>query len=196
MKKDTKIAIAVAGSVVAAAVLVVVFRKQIKKVFGGYKWFDEGLNWYRDEKTRATVNRLHPKAIDDFKEFISRVEKELGLQVIATSGYRSWEKQAELRRLNPKNARAGYSSHNYGFALDVNVMKNNNIVLRKSSSKEAWNKSGVVGIAKKMGFKWGGDFPSYHDPVHFYIEPKGMNTSQLRSLYLAGKRDSRGYVKI
>lgn len=195
MKKDTKIALGVAGGIIATVTLVYVFRKQIKSVFGGYKWFDKSLKWYRDTKTRNIVETLHPKARKDFKEFISKVEKKLGLQVIATSGYRTWAKQAELHRHNPSNATAGNSSHNYGFALDINVLdKNGKNILRKSSSKSQWINSGIVPMAKKMGFKWGGDFSNYHDPIHFYLEP--MDRAAMKKRYLAGKKDSKGYVKL
>jgi hypothetical protein len=199
MKRSTKIWIGVGAGVLIAGVLVFAFRNPIKrglkKTFKGYKWFDTGLKWYRDSKTRAIVENLHPKIVDDFKEFISRVEKELGLQVIATSGYRSWEKQAELHKQNPKNASAGNSSHNYGFALDLNVLdKNGNNILRMATPKSSWENSGIVRIAKDMGFKWGGDFRGYYDPVHFYKEP--MSREQMKNLYLAGKKDSKGYIKI
>lgn len=166
-----------------------------KSTFGGYKWFDDGLRWYQDQNTKNIVENLHPKARTKFKEFISRVEKETGLRIIATSGYRTWEHQARLKLENPSNASAGNSSHNYGFALDVNVMDSNgNIILRKASSDQEWEKSGIVKIAKSMGFKWGGDFSDYHDPIHFYLEP--VSRTEMKNRYLAGKKDSRGYVNL
>jgi hypothetical protein len=194
--------IGVGTAVVISVVLLYVFRDKaktlVKETLGGQKWFDESLKWYRDSKTKDIVNTLHPKFRDKVKEFFSRVEKELGLQVFATSGYRDFAKQQKLWEENNKNAKAGFSDHNYGFAVDVNVIdpKTNKIILRKSSSSADWEKSGIVKISKDMGFKWGGGgaFGNYHDPVHFYISP--MTTAEMYALNKQGKVDSNGYVLV
>jgi len=171
-----------------------------KENLGGFKWFDESLKWYRDSKTKDIVDKLHPKFRDKVKEFFSRVEKELGLQMYGTSGLRTFEEQAKLYKENSSNAKVGYSGHNYGFAVDVNVIdpKTGKVILRKSSTSEDWEKSGVVKIAKDMGFKWGGGgaFKGYHDPVHFYVDPNGMSTAQLLALNNNGKVDAQGYVLV
>lgn len=190
------------GGMVTFTVLTLIFlyRDAIKKIaketLSGNKWFDETLSWYRDLKTKNIVNNLHPKYKDIIKEFFSRVEKELGLQIIATSGYRTFEQQERLYRENNQNAKAGFSSHNYGFAIDINVLKNGKTFLRKASSNDAWNNSGVVKIASDMGLKWGGggNFGSYHDPVHFYIEPNNLKTKDMYALKTGGKVDEDGYV--
>lgn len=200
MDKKTKIwLISLGVGTVVLGTLAYLYRNELKKsiknTLGGYKWFDDALAWYQDGKTRDIVETLHPKARRKFKEFISRVEKELGLRVIATSGYRTWEKQAELKKENDDNASAGDSSHNYGFALDINILDaNGKNILKKASSDSDWINSGVVGIAKEMGFKWGGDFASYHDPIHFYLEP--LSRSEMKSRYLAGKKDNKGYIDL
>lgn len=194
--------IGVGTAVVISVVLLYVFRDKaktlVKETLGGQKWFDESLKWYRDSKTKDIVETLHPKFRDKVKEFFSRVEKELGLQVFATSGYRDFAKQQQLWEENHKNAKAGFSDHNYGFAVDVNVIdpKTNKVILRKSSSSADWEKSGIVKIAKDMGFKWGGGgaFGNYHDPVHFYIAP--MTTAEMYALNKQGKVDSNGYVLV
>jgi|TARA_R110000803_G_scaffold25320_7_gene60520 peptidoglycan L-alanyl-D-glutamate endopeptidase CwlK len=194
-KKSTKIILGVALISIVLLVLQNPIKKALKSSLGGYKWFDESLKWYRDEKTKNIVETLHPKIVDEFKEFISRVEKELGLQIIATSGYRTWKKQAALKKANPKNAAAGDSDHNYGFALDINVLnKDGKNILRKATSKKKWEDSGIVKMAKNMGFKWGGDFSNYHDPIHFYKQP--ISKGEMKREYLAGNIDNKGYIKI
>jgi hypothetical protein len=109
-------------------------------------------------------------------------------------------KQAQLHAENPQNAKAGYSAHNYGFAVDVNVIdpKTNKVILKKSSSTADWEKSGVVKVAREMGLKWGGGgaFGSYHDPVHFYIEPKGLKTMDMLAIKNQGKIDNQGYILV
>jgi len=64
----------------------------------------------------------------------------------------------------------------------------------KKHSVSDWKSSGIVDMAKDMGFKWGGDFSGYHDPIHFYLEP--LKRSKMKSRYLAGKKDSSGYIEI
>jgi len=190
------------GVALVGVVLIFVYRNKLKKLakstLGGQKWFDESVKWYRDAQTKQKVDSLHPKFIPIVKEFFSRIEKELGLQMFATSGYRDFQKQAQLYAENNQNAKAGYSSHNYGFAVDVNVInpKTGSIVLNKASSDDAWNKSGIIKIANEMGIKWGGgkNFGSYHDPIHFYIDPAPRE--KLLSLHNAGKVDSNGYVLV
>jgi len=194
----------IGGGLALAVIGVVLYmnRAKVKQIakeeLVGFKWFDESLKWYRNNKTKDIVDKLHPQYRNKVKEFFSRVEKELGLQMYATSGLRTFEEQAKLHKENPQNAKAGFSDHNYGFAVDVNVIdpKTGKIILKKANSSADWEKSGVVKIAKDMGFKWGGGsaFGGYHDPIHFYIDPKGMKGGQLLALYNSGKVDNNGYV--
>lgn len=194
-------------SVVSIAVASYIYRDNLKsffkKTFGGEsskKSFDENLSWWRDLNTKSIVENLHPKFRNKIAEFFSRVERELGLRMFATSGYRDFNKQAQLHAENPSNAKPGYSSHNYGFAIDLNVIdpKTGKIILKKANSTAEWEKSGIVKIARELGLQWGGGgaFGSYHDPIHFFIEPKGMESSELLALHNQGKVDNQGYVLV
>jgi hypothetical protein len=188
------------GVALVGVALIFVYRNKLKGVakstFGGQKWFDESLNWYRNNESRAKVETLHPKFKPLVKEFFSRIEKQLGLQMYATSGYRDYQKQAQLYAENNKNAKPGFSSHNFGFAVDALPMKNGVFVLNKASSDKAWRDSGIVKIAEEMGLKWGGggNFGDYHDPIHFYIEP--VSRDEMRALVSKGKVDNGGYVLV
>jgi hypothetical protein len=166
-----------------------------KETLGGQKWFDASLKWWRNSKTKTAIEKLHPSVRDKFAKFFADVERKLGLQMIATSGTRTDEEQALLNKENPANAKAGLSDHNYGFALDINVLdKSGKVILRKASPKAEWEKSGVIAIAKQHGINWGGDFKSYADNVHFYDEANGKTTAQMLALKNSGKVDSQGYV--
>ena len=69
------------------------------------------------------------------------------------------------------NARAGYSFHNYGLALDVVPLE----LLRllnwgdnphdQARANALWAKLGAIG--KAIGFRWGGEFKSRPDRPHF-----------------------------
>jgi peptidoglycan L-alanyl-D-glutamate endopeptidase CwlK len=146
------------------------------------------------DENRKRVMTLHPNARLKFAEFISKVQ-EKGYLVVITSGYRDFEKQAQLHKENSNNAKAGYSNHNYGYAIDINILdpKTGDTLLRKASSVADWEKSGIVAIAKKLGLEWGGDFKNYHDPIHFQM-PREKTTAQMLALVNDGKVDKDGYV--
>ena len=96
------------------------------------KYFNNKYRWYKDEHTRNLVNKLHPKYRGRVAEFFSKIEDELGYTAYATSGYRSFNEQESLHNQNSNNAKAGFSSHNFGFAVDVNIKdKNGKIFLSK-----------------------------------------------------------------
>lgn len=113
------------------------------------------------------IAQLNKQVRFKFEKFIERVEKETDYNVIITSGYRTFAEQQKQYEADPENnPKPGRSMHNYGLALDINAVSGTSY-LRKSSSIAAWEKSGIPKIAREMGFTWGGDFKTYHDPVHF-----------------------------
>ena len=109
---------------------------------------------------------------DIFEEFIYRIHSETPYYVYITSSYRSTEKQRELYKQNSKNAKPGTSPHEFRRAIDINLIGINGRI-RKWHSKEIWKKTGIPTIAEEMGFRWGGNFKNYHDPVHFEVRQPG-----------------------
>ncbi len=107
-----------------------------------------------------------------FAELIQTIHRETPYLVYVTSGYRSTEHQRQLYKVNSKNARPGTSPHEHRRAIDINLIGVRGYV-RKADSKETWLKTGVPQIAKKLGFRWGGNFKYYHDPVHFDVRNPG-----------------------
>lgn len=180
------------GAIALVTLAIVYFlRKPSSK---GAKYFSESDEWYQDANNKKIVNNLHPDAVPKFKDFLSRVEKELGYVALLTSGYRTWEEQEKLKAKDSRNASAGTSSHNYGFALDMNFKKDGKNVLRMATPTADWEKSGILNVAKDMGLLWGGTFTGYQDRVHFYYEP--VSRDKMKELYLAGKKDEKGYIKL
>ena len=129
----------------------------------------------------AHINELHPAVQDRFRELIAAVESS-GYNEVITSGYRTFEKQAALYKENPANAQPGRSAHNYGLALDINLQQGVNL-WRKASAKAAWEQTGVPAIAKRLGFRWGGDFTSSYDPVHVDVLPSATAAAYMDRLY-------------
>jgi hypothetical protein len=175
--------------VVGLAFYIIFRQKKPTRDYTKYKW-------YKNESGRKIVESLHPKFKPLVKEWMSKVEDELGLEIFPTSGYRTYDEQVALHNANPSNARPGYSNHNFGTAIDVNVMKDGVITVRKMDTLDKWKKSGVTELAKKEGILWYGKHGTYHDPVHFHVDLNGLTTAQLREKYLAGKVDANGYVLV
>lgn len=137
-----------------------------------------------DPEQEAYIVQLHEFARPYFRALIREIERQTGWKVVITSGHRTFAKQAQLYAENSQNAQPGSSYHNYGMAFDVNLVKNG-IRIRKASPKSEWEATGAPAIARAMNFVWGGDFPNYHDPVHFDLrkilyQKYGYNTNSLK----------------
>ena len=112
------------------------------------------------------LSTLNPQKAPLFIKFLNRVKKELGYDVIITRSYCSIFHQNELHTANKSNSTGGLSSHQYGFALDVNFIKGKTN-LKKATAKKVWEASGIPQIARECGLRWGGDFDGYFDPIHY-----------------------------
>jgi hypothetical protein len=126
----------------------------------------------RNEAYLLEINKLNAPASATFNAFIHQIESKTDWHVLIVSGYRDVEKQAMLKKMNPKNAEAGKSKHNFGKAIDICVFRRNVLFTKwlvKSSSKQAWEASQITEIAKAYKLNWGGNFSHYHDPVHFEV---------------------------
>ena len=130
------------------------------------KMANEILNDKFKVNNQKYINNLNKVAIPIFSNFLNDIIK-MGFAVYISSGYRDSAKQAQLKKDNPKNASAGFSTHEYGIALDLNLVKDGKWI-NKSSPLNDWINTGVVRLAKeKYNFRWGGDFTGYKDPIHF-----------------------------
>ena len=155
--------------------LVIGFGVVIMVVGGYFAYFDFLLpiQWRRNNQLQLSrIHETKPSSASLFRHFIEDVEAETGWKVFITSGLRSSEEQAALKRLNAKNASAERSKHVLGLAIDLNLVQRQWFGyqrLTKVCNRGRWKVSGVLRIADRHGLKWGGDFSSYYDPVHFEI---------------------------
>jgi peptidoglycan L-alanyl-D-glutamate endopeptidase CwlK len=89
------------------------------------------------------------------------------------------------------NAKGGSSFHNYGLAVDIVLLIDNdgNGSYESASwdTKKDSDKDGIsdwlecVAIFKKYGWEWGGDWKRFNDAPHFQ-KTFGYTTAQLRKL--------------
>ncbi len=160
--KTVIIGVSVAGLILGAFFL----RKKLKDAAKGL------INYAFSKEQEHYLSELNPKYQIVFRKWIADVESNLGYKVLITDGYRSFAESAKLKLDNPGNAAPGLSMHNYGVALDINlVSKKDGSIIKKASSDTAWRNTGIVKTAEKYGLKWGGGgaFGNYDDTVHFEI---------------------------
>ena len=128
---------------------------------------DQAVKFFLNMDHKLFINDLNPAVQNKFTNLIQAIQ-DRGYNVLITSGYRSFKKQSDLHQENKKNAKPGYSLHNYGLAIDLNLQKGVKL-WKKNTDRQAWIDTGIPDLAKKLGFRWGGDFKSYYDPIHFDI---------------------------
>lgn len=133
------------------------------------------------------IGAVHNSIYNLMKQIVERCHKR-GVYVLFTQGMRTKEEQAKLYGqgrtgyfYNGKdysqpskplvtNAKPGESIHNYGLALDFAIIKNGSEVVWNTTAdfdkdgKADWLE--VVEEAKKLGFKWGGDWTTFRDYSH------------------------------
>ncbi len=167
MKREW-IPIAIAGTLALALVGVgFYFRKQIKKVA------EDTFNFIFNDNITYHINQLNPAVKLKFAQFIDKIQK-MGYKVQINSSYRSFARQHDIKYnsndsdFDPSAGAPGYSAHNYGLALDLQVSKNGK-TYGKSTSDAEWYTTGIPQLAQSMGFRWGGTAfgTSYQDAVHF-----------------------------
>lgn len=120
-------------------------------------------------KSEARINKLNPIVANKTRELIKKAHAE-GINIIIVQGLRTMEEQANLyaqgRTKAGKivtNAKAGYSFHNYGIAIDFCLLADDGVnVLWTVNDK--WRR--VAEIGKSLGFDWGGDWISFKDYPH------------------------------
>lgn len=112
------------------------------------------------------VNDLLPEVKEKMEKMIQICDI-LGMPIRVTSGFRSIEEQNRLYAQGRTtagaivtNARGGESDHNFGKAFDI--------VFRKTGYEGDWEF--VSKIGKQLGLKWGGDWKTFIDKPHFYID--------------------------
>jgi peptidoglycan L-alanyl-D-glutamate endopeptidase CwlK len=157
----------------------------------------ENQNKVWDSVSERNIEKLHPKVRDKAREFINKVEKDLGIKIRATSTLRTYEEQNKLYAQGRTtkggivtNAKGGQSNHNFGTALDVVPIVNGQPDWKTTA--DTWSKIAVIG--KGLGFQWGGDWKGLVDKPHFEMQ-FGNTLAQLRQKYESGQKDG-DYVKL
>ncbi|WP_085521450.1 peptidoglycan-binding protein [Tuberibacillus sp. Marseille-P3662] len=140
------------------------------------------------DRSVRNMGDVHPLVEKKTKEVIRQAYNE-GIYVQISSGFRSFDEQAELYAQGRTtggnvvtNAEPGESVHNYGFAVDY-------FLTSDYGNKALWSVNDdwcrVAEIAKSLGFEWGGDWTSFKDYPHLQLT-EGLTWQDLQ----AGRRPS------
>jgi hypothetical protein len=118
----------------------------------------------------ALLSELDPVARPSFRKFFDTLKnKYSGYKAIVNDVRRTWEESYNLKIANPLNAAPGFSQHNYGLAIDINIETPASTTKRTllKKVKAPWIEEGINKVATDAGLRWGGDFKNYIDCVHF-----------------------------
>lgn len=113
------------------------------------------------------IQKMDPSVRNTVRVFLKEIEA-MGYEPVIRDSTRTYKEQQYYKKINPKNASAGSSSHEKGIAIDLDVYKNGK-VLSKKTLKSVWISSGVPQLAEDYGMNWGGNFKNYADNNHFYF---------------------------
>ena len=166
MKKEVYIYGGIALGVAALIFLIYKKTKSVEKSITVNAMVNDKISAKYAAANKKFLDSLNPAERSTFINFINDIQK-LGYAVVITSAARSTADQVKQKKANSKNATPGFSTHEYGIALDINLVKDGKWI-NKDSSLDTWRKTGVVDLAlKKYNMRWGGTFAGYLDPVHF-----------------------------
>lgn len=113
----------------------------------------------------AHIQSMDPAIRSTVRDFFKDIEA-LGYTPKIRDSVRTYEQQAYYKKLDKRNAAPGHSSHETGFAIDLDIYKNGK-VLSKRTPRSFWVTSGIPKLAKEYGIIWGGNYKGYADNNHF-----------------------------
>tara|TARA_R100000808_G_scaffold260_3_gene1568 strand:+ start:3005 stop:3565 length:561 start_codon:yes stop_codon:yes gene_type:complete len=150
------------------------------------------LRFILDARSKKAIESLNKKVQPEFIKLMQIAKargKIYGVDIKAISGHRSYFEQQTLYakgRTRPGNiityAKAGYSRHNFGLALDLGVfslegdyLDSSNPTLVGKIYKSIWNNC----EADKLNIEWGGNWKRFKDTPHFEYKT-GLSLAQMR----------------
>ncbi|WP_163971766.1 M15 family metallopeptidase [Oceanobacillus halotolerans] len=133
---------------------------------------------------------LHP-IVEIKKEILLEKVSTLDIDMVITETIRSIEEQNQLYEQGRSKdgnivtyAKGGESYHNYGLAIDFAIIDTNGNITwdtnydGNDNGKSDWEE--VAGVAKELGFEWGGDWKQFKDYPHLQMD-FGLSIRQLQN---------------
>lgn len=135
----------------------------------------EGEGTPNKSSNSSKISAAHPDFQKYIKAFIVKCA-DVGISITINSTHRNRAEQQELvdeynrgeRRIKP----AQYSYHISGLAFDFNPTMPDGTTINSRMNKRIWIQTGVPQIGESVGLRWGGNFSSNYDPIHFDLGNK------------------------
>ena len=158
--------------------------------------YDKESSGYKSRNSRF-ISKMHPEFQNYIKAFIIKC-KDSKIIIYINSGYRSRAEQDRLIAEHAAGTRsvkpAVTSYHLVGLAIDFNPIVNGKWI-NLSSTKQEWINSGAVAIGESVGLRWGGNFSSNYDPVHFDLGNK-VSVSRMATMVAEAKNKNVEGIQI
>lgn len=136
-----------------------------------------------DENGAVSLTTVKPELLKKEKQLVEECEKE-GISITINSDVRTVDEQDELYAQGRSksgnvvtNAKGDdyNSDHQWGIAFDVYVNgENGENTYTDPDYEDEWDKVGEIG--KGLGLGWGGDYETFVDKPHFYLEEYDTKT--------------------
>ncbi|MGM0806809.1 MAG: M15 family metallopeptidase [Bacillota bacterium] len=145
------------------------------------------LEWKKRNTPLPT--ELHPIVAEN-RDLLIQKASEKGINIVITDDFRSAAEQDRLYEQGRSregtivtHVEGGESYHNYGLAIDFALKLDDGSVVWELERDDNGNGQSdwmeVVGIAKDLGFEWGGDWAGFKDYPHLEMD-FGLSIRELR----------------
>lgn len=148
------------------------------------------------DRTERVLASLLPQVQPAFRALMAaarEVAAKHGLTVEAISGLRTYAAQDDLYaqgRTRPgrivTKAKAGYSNHNFGIALDMALFRGRSYVDADEPALAGRVYAEIAKWAGELGIAWGGDWKGFKDTPHYEYKT-GLTMAQMRARVAAGQ---------
>jgi peptidoglycan L-alanyl-D-glutamate endopeptidase CwlK len=130
-------------------------------------------------RTQGNLSGLNKRALSVLAAFVVEAQTAMvkhGVTVEVISGFRSWQRQAELYaqgRTKPgkivTKAKPGSSWHNYGLAIDLGLFKDGQYLDSENPRLADKLYRELGDLAATMGIEWAGTWKSFTEGPHFQV---------------------------
>ena len=143
-----------------------------------------------DDISERRLSEVYPGLADKVRQMAEQLEQE-GIDIRVTQSYRPWSEQAALYdqgRTSPgeivTNARAGFSWHNFGLAVDVAPLIPQGVDW--NTNHPAWLR--IVAAGTSFGLVSGAEWRTFPDWPHFQLTGRFPVTpnDEVRAIYRTG----------
>lgn len=147
-----------------------------------------------DPTTAFRLSQIMPQLAEVITKMHDDLLASTGIEVRVTQGLRTFAEQDALFAQRPKvtNAAGGYSTHNFGLAVDLAPGKVNGAPWQPDWDGTDDHYRAMVDYGERYGLNCGADWHSFKDEPHFQVP--GIPTTPTDRMRLDWKNGNSGLV--